>query len=322
VTNAAIKLPRLLTLPLVGLLVGLGFESTARRRDAALSPAGRLVGVGTHRVRVYEAGESSPTVVLLHGAGDCAASWLLVQREVPRFARVVSYDRAGVGGSELGPPVTLDGSIHELHQLLERGAFPPPYVLVGHSYGGLLARVYAQQHPNQICGLVLVDATPEAAVDDPGVRMGFSVLGVTARLARLLSPLGITRLLLRAGVLVPEQARLREAVSSEQYQRWEADVCRTFASRAGSELQVVVPVTRAAQQLWAGVVDPQFGDRPLGVLASHAFGDRWIEWQRGVAARSRRSFVRVTDTKAHNIHLRHPELVIQAIREVVDMAGA
>jgi hypothetical protein len=70
------------------------------------------------------------------------------------------------------------------------------------------------------------------------------------------------------------------------------------------------------------VVDPQFGDLPLGVLASHAFGDQWIEWQQGVAARSRRSLVRVTDTKGHNIHLRHPELVVQAIRDVVGMARA
>ena len=60
----------------------------------------------------------------------------------------------------------------------------------------------------------------------------------------------------------------------------------------------------------------------MGVLASHAFGDRWIGWQRGVAARSQRSFLRVTDTKAHNIHLRQPKLVVQAIREVVQMGRA
>jgi pimeloyl-ACP methyl ester carboxylesterase len=316
------RLRRLLALPLAGLPVGWIYETSARRREAALSPVGRLVDLGTHRVRAYEAGEGRPTVALLHGAGDCAASWLLVQREVADFARVVSYDRAGVGGSEPGPPITLDHSIDELYQLLQRGAIPPPYLLVGHSYGGLLVRVYAQQHPEHVCGLVLVDATPEAAVDVPDVRIGFTMLGIAARLARLLSRLGITRLLLRAGVLVPEQAQLRHAVSSEEYQRWEAAVCRTFGSRAGSELQVVIPATRAAQQVRTGVVDPQFGDLPLGVLASHAFGDRWIEWQRSVAARSRRSFLRVTDTKAHNIHLRHPELVVQAIRDVVEMTRA
>jgi len=175
-----------------------------RRREAALPLTGRPVDVGAHRVRLYDAGEGSPTVVLLHGAGDCAASWLLV----------------------------------------------------------------------------LVDATPEAAAEDPGVRMGFTMLA-SPPAWRLLSPFGMTRLLLRAGALVAEQARLREVVSIEEYQRWEADVCRTFASSAGSELQVVVPVTRAAQQARAGMVDPQFRDLPLGVLASHAFGDRWIEWQRG-----------------------------------------
>lgn len=316
------RLRSLLALPLVSLALGWLYETTARRREAALALTGRHVDVGAYRVRLYEVGEGRPTVVLLHGAGDCAASWVLVQTEVAHFAHVVSYDRADVGGSEPGPPVTLDHSIDELDQLLQHGEIPPPYLLVGHSYGGLLARVDAQQHAEHVCGLVLVDATPEAAADDPGVRMGFTMLGITARLARLLSPFGMTRLLLRAGALVPEQARLREAVSTQEYRRWEADVCRTFASSAGSELQVVVPVTRAAQQARAGVVDPQFGDLPLGVLASHAFGDRWIEWQRGVAARSRRSFLRVTDTKAHNIHLRHPELVVEAIRDVVEMAEA
>jgi pimeloyl-ACP methyl ester carboxylesterase len=282
------------------------------------------VDVGTHRVRVYQHGEGQPSVALVHGAGDCAASWTYVQGQVAPFSRVLSYDRAGIGGSEPGPPPTLERCLDELRRVLET-ASPGPCVLVGHSLGGLLVSLYAQRHPDQVRGLVLVDPTPEAIASDPGVKAGFVVSGVLARFFQLAAPIGVTRLLLVSGKmpLYPEQPRLRAVVSADEYARWVADVCRTFASSAaGDELRAVLTLADEAARLGEGIPEPRLGDLPLGILTSHAFGDKWLAWHRELTARSTNSFQRVTDTTAHNVHLRHPELVVQAIRDVVGMAHA
>jgi pimeloyl-ACP methyl ester carboxylesterase len=308
----------------VGVIAGWGYEANARRREAALGRAGRLVDAGTHRVRVYEAGEGQPSVVLVPGAGDCAASWTYIQRQVPSFSRVTSYDRARIGGGEPGPPPSLDHCLDELGRVLE-GVAAGPCVLVGHSLGGLLVSQYALRQPDQIRGLVLVDPTPEAVAGDAGVKAGFAVSGVLARFFQLGAPIGLIRLLLVSGMmpLYPEQPRFRALVSGAEYTRWVADVCRTFAtSVASDELRAVLTLAEAAGRLGEGVLEPRFGHLPLGVLTSHAFGEKWIGWHRQLASRSTNSFQRVTDTKAHNIHLRHPDVVVQAIRDVVGMARA
>ena len=306
-------------------VAGWAYERSARRREARLARTGRLVDVGTHRVRLCEEGQGHPTVVLVHGAGDCAASWTYVQHQVSRFAHVVSYDRAGIGGSEPGPPPTLDRFVDELQRVLQAGAIPGPYLLVGHSLGGLPVSRYARRHRDEVRGLVLVDATPEAIANDPGVKTGFAISGAMARALQAAAPVGVTRLLLVSGKmpLYPEQPQFRAVVSAEEYAHWVADVCRTFASSAaGDELRAVLAAAEAAKHLGEGVQEPRFGSLPLGILTSHAFGDKWIEWHRELATRSSHSFHRITDTSSHNIHLRHPEMVVQAVRDVVSMAHA
>jgi len=108
---------------------------------------------------------SQPTVILEAGAGDFSVGWSLVQPEVARFARVCSYDRAGLGWSDLGPrPRTLRQIVWELHTLLEKAGVRPPYVLVGHSYGGILARLYAFTYPSEVGGIVLEESGHESGV--------------------------------------------------------------------------------------------------------------------------------------------------------------
>ena len=124
-----------------------------------LSPPGRLIDIGGYRLHLDCQGTGSPTVILEAGLGDPASSWSAVQPALSRSARVCSYDRAGLGYSDAGPlprdPIQETG---ELHTLLERAAIAPPYVLVGHSYGGDLTRLYASRFPKGVVGLVLVEA--------------------------------------------------------------------------------------------------------------------------------------------------------------------
>lgn len=122
----------------------------------------KKVDVGGFKLNLRCSGEGSPVVVLDSGAGDTSATWDWVVPDVKRITRVCAYDRAGLGKSGAGPkPRSADRMTEELHNLLRRAGILPPYVLVGHSLGGINVRLYASRYPAEIAGLVLVDATQE-----------------------------------------------------------------------------------------------------------------------------------------------------------------
>jgi pimeloyl-ACP methyl ester carboxylesterase len=138
--------------------------SVAQRaaRNQAYPPPGKLVDVGGYRLHLNTTGQGTPTVVLIAGAGDFSLDWSLVQPAISKFTRVCSYDRAGLAWSDLGPtPRTMHQDAAELHTLLKHARLKAPYVLVGHSLGGLIARIFAAQYPQEVAGLVLVDSTTE-----------------------------------------------------------------------------------------------------------------------------------------------------------------
>jgi pimeloyl-ACP methyl ester carboxylesterase len=152
--------------------VGGDDEAWRRRRDAALEAAGELVDVGGHQVRRYQEGPGggNAAVVLVHGAGDCADSWLPVRHRVAAFASLVCYDRPGLGGSPAGPPPDIERYLGELHHLVHSSTGAGPVVLLGHSLGGLIVQLYARRHPGEVAGLVLIDPTPAAVARKPESR--------------------------------------------------------------------------------------------------------------------------------------------------------
>jgi pimeloyl-ACP methyl ester carboxylesterase len=123
---------------------------------------GTRIDVGGHRLRLYCSGEGEPVVVMDAGLGDSLEVWSELRPLVADFARVCVYDRAGLGGSDPGPlPRTSAVIVEDLRRLLARAGEPAPYVLVGHSFGGLNVLLFAGRHPEEVAGLVLVDATHE-----------------------------------------------------------------------------------------------------------------------------------------------------------------
>ncbi|HEX8284960.1 MAG TPA: alpha/beta hydrolase [Pyrinomonadaceae bacterium] len=149
---------------IVAILLLLPLTAAAQQRGSApaVAPPGRLVDVGGFRLHLHCTGSGEPTVVLIAGSGDFSFDWSLVQPGVSRFARVCSYDRAGLAWSDPGPtPRTMRQDAYELHTLLRAAGVKSPYVLVGHSLGGLIARVYGEQYPKEVAGMVLVAPTHE-----------------------------------------------------------------------------------------------------------------------------------------------------------------
>ncbi len=124
------------------------------------------VDVGGHSLNLLTGGQGSPAVVFEGGFGAGIASWSTVQKEVAAFARTVSYDRAGLGQSESGPkPRSAKQIATELHTALAKAGVKAPYVLVGHSFGGIYVRVFAEMYPKEVAGMVLLDPSQESFND-------------------------------------------------------------------------------------------------------------------------------------------------------------
>lgn len=183
---------------LVGLAgTGLIFQAVATRNDQQkFSAQGELVDVGGYRLHINCIGNESPTIILDALGDGSSASWGLVQPEIAQSTRVCAYDRAGAGWSERGPtPRDMNHHVRELHALLAGARVGGPYVLVGHSYGGRIARVYAKTCPRDVAGMVLSDP---GRLDDPRFPPQHHKERLAERrlitVARWLAPFGAVRL--------------------------------------------------------------------------------------------------------------------------------
>ena len=150
--------------------VGATYEYRNRAREAKLyKPPGRLIDIGGYRLHLYCTGSGSPTIVLDFGLDGSYLDWHRVQPEIARFTRVCSYDRGGYGWSDASPRARVPSEmVQELRTALESAGEKAPYVLVGHSFGGLDALMFAHQYPSEVAAVVLVDSM------HPEQRISFS----------------------------------------------------------------------------------------------------------------------------------------------------
>src|SRR5829696_2073059 len=178
--------------------VGGGYQTVRESLDArAYPPPGQLIDVGGHRLHLYCTGSGSPTVVLEAGGGASSSDFGWIAPAVARDTTVCAYDRAGRGWSDAadGPQ---DGAqiAADLHTLLERAHVPGPYVLAGHSFGGLYVQSFAAQFPDQVAGMVLLDSTaPKPGPAQPTDTDRYNVIGRVAALSAASAHLGAGRLL-------------------------------------------------------------------------------------------------------------------------------
>jgi pimeloyl-ACP methyl ester carboxylesterase len=143
------------------MLAAVVFACCAAARTGAPAPSDRIQ-VGAYQVQMAQQGSGRYTVIFESGFGTGMGTWRKVAPEVAQSAQVVTYSRAGHGSSDARPePRTILQSSLELDQLIASAKLKPPFILVGHSYGGLLARAFAVRHPEQVAGMVLVDPADE-----------------------------------------------------------------------------------------------------------------------------------------------------------------
>ena len=177
-------------------VTGFVYQTVASQRDKRrFPPPGRLVDIGGRRLHLNIMGEDNggPTVILEAGMVSFSSNWAWVQPEVANVTCVVAVDRAGLGWSDPDPkPRDAGESARELHAALEKLAISGPYVLAGHSYGGLAVRAFAALYRDEVAGMVLVDGSHP----DQWVRMGVSskVVATSNYVAALLARVGLFRI--------------------------------------------------------------------------------------------------------------------------------
>lgn len=279
------------------------------------SPPGKLVDVGGYRMHILCQGQGSPTVVMDSAFGGFASDWSLVQPETAKFTRVCAYDRSGYAWSEPNPKETVRTSrqlVHELRTLLEKESISGPYVLVGHSFGGLNVRVFADQYPDEVVGMVLLDPAHE----DAEARLNVSNESIVSRLnfqANLLR-IGLVRKWLAPRMMVsmiPEYKNLPPEVwAMEVAVALNSENLRTAAREAVSATESMAQV-RATRGL---------GDIPLIVMTSMAIPSSWMGLAKEMAGLSTQGRHVVVEGTGHYIQLGRPDAVIEAVRQVVEAA--
>jgi pimeloyl-ACP methyl ester carboxylesterase len=328
-------------LPVI-LLLGVSAIAQIASTPPPFPAPGRLVDVGGWKLHLYCTGEmrpAQPTVILESGVGDFSVEWGLVQPKVAAFARVCSYDRAGDGWSELGPhPRTFHQVAYELHTLLANAGVKPPFVLVGHSYGGLLVRQYQAMYPSEVAGLVLVDAGQDnpwrIAPDGKLVRATELATGRAVPDVKTSGPLRVSDLgpdLLRrmmAGtdelskhandpprdLLPPDAQRMRT---------WTlAQLGHVAAGVNPFEIEELVLLHRDRLKS-----DHVLGDLPLIVLTrgipegtgpnTKSLEEDHRKDHEILASISRKGKLIVAEHSGHHIQLQEPELVAASIRQVL-----
>jgi pimeloyl-ACP methyl ester carboxylesterase len=289
---------------------------------ARYQPIGQMVDVGGYKLHIYCQGSGGPAVVMDTGAGMTGLHWGLVQPEVAKTTQVCVYDRAGLGWSEPSPrPRTNLVMAEELYTLLKNAGIPGPYVLVGHSLGGLNARVFAHKYPKEVAGLVLVDAAHEEQYVPETMQ------NVVQKMQAMFnSP--VFKLMYKTGVSVLISAR--DAANS----RLPKDVAQADGAIRSTEKHFngAVAETQALLEAHAQVraeAITDLGDLPLiviqhGQVQPQMFAEvtelmeeinRTLQPQ--VAKQSRNGKLVIAENSGHDIAVDEPELVVQSIMEVL-----
>jgi pimeloyl-ACP methyl ester carboxylesterase len=323
---------------LIGLIIllvvaGIVYQAIGNARDRdKYPPPGKLVDVGGYRLHINCLGEGEPTVVMDAMGGGWSTHWGLVTPEIAKFARVCVFDRAGLGWSDSGPtPRTARQVAVELNTLLHKTGITGPYVLVGHSFGGFTVRLYHHQYPSEVAGMVLVDAGHEGELDSPEYRVHSDWVLPQLPLRRIFVILGISRLMVALDAIPESENEILEKLS-----RLSPDD-QTIVLALGNRSdfwKTMIDVNAALEETCTQVrATGSLGDLPLVVLTAtgpkwwpgwppdfpvEPLREKWMEMQKELLKLSSNSTHMLAEKSSHFIQLDQPELIVKAVRQVVE----
>jgi pimeloyl-ACP methyl ester carboxylesterase len=270
----------------------------------AYPPPGQLVDVGGHRLHINCTGSGSPTVVIVAGAGDWSTTWGgVVQPEVAKSTRVCTYDRPGLGWSEAAPlPGDAAQFARELHTLLQNANVPGPYVIVGHSLGGFIVRIFAHEYASEVAGVVLVDSMNPKQVTPSQANSLARLYSLQAGLTRF----GVGRLIVKLFGLASSMPPNEEAYWP-QYIR-----SQSLQAAAGEYRGLPASAAEAAAV-------KSLDDLPLIVLTAELNDfPGWPEWQNELLQLSSHSEHLFAENSGHNIQIDKPDAAVAAILQMVE----
>lgn len=296
-------------------VVGAIWQRSAAASDAlAFPPAGEMIDMGDHAMHLHCIGEGSPTVVLDTIADGISSYWTYIQPEIAQTTRVCSYDRSGLGWSELGTGGG-DGitAAHELRALLQSAGEEGPYLLAGHSYGANVVRLFWSLYPEEVAGMVLID--PGTLYEDPRLPATMheeqKTGEIIASAGRLLAPLGLFRasemgLALASTLPAQQQAEFNAFFSSAGY--WNA-IARQNGAYAATSRQVA-----AVEEMGALPLLVLSADTPAGEAR-----DAWNRVNAEIASLSSNGEARILQGTTHTGLAIDPQMAPTTAAAILEM---
>ena len=287
-----------------------------RAEDGSFAtPPGLRVNIGNYNLHIYCRGEGSPTVIIDTGLGSAAIEWLPILEQLQHYSRTCIYDRAGYGWSDFGQqPRTSSRIANELYLLLSSADIPGPYVLIGHSYGGLNVQLFARRYPYLVAGLVLVDSSNAEQIgkltgamdgvdEEQTYRQGFVVRDFVARPA---IPRDFPEDVLAFKSLMLMSRTVSRVTVANEYTHFKRSAMQLLAMATPLPTVPTVVLTRGVQQE-SKTID-------WNSITEHT----WRSLQSELAYLQPRTAQLVAERSGHQIHVEQPDLIVDAATMLID----
>ena len=312
----------LLWLIVLFICLGIIYQYIATRLDERkYPPIGKMVDVGGYKLHMIDEGAGSPVVVMDAALGNITLDWSLVQPEIAKFTRVITYDRAGFAWSNASPLKRIsENEVQELHAMLHNAQIPQPYILVGHSLGEINVRLFATMYPDEVAGIVLVDSSHELQLEK--LPKTSTPWYLKPKIAEIISNLGIFRFM----NYVPSQKRKYSADVQKMY---DSQKLTTKFIHAVTDEMAHLKDSFHQLQITGG----SLGDKPLTVISAgkkrsnkgnlpekefEQMIKNLQDMQKDLVTKSARGKQIIAEKSGHMVNYDQPEIIVDAVREMVD----
>jgi len=267
-----------------------------------IAPPGEIIQTNHSEVHAIVSGEGEVTVILEAGLGSVSIDWCYVQPEISKFARVLSYDRADYGWSRTSRKTfTSSDSVEEIKEVLQKLNIQPPYILVGHSFGGISMRLFASMYPNEVAGLVLVDAVHENQY----------LIGNQNKKFRRLVTFGYVTSLMGLPRIVKQ--KVGRKFLAKEYDNHLKYIGYTLGAYK-SIYREYIDSSLSAEQLQDS--KPLRADLPVNVVSADNSSEQWKQQQLLLSTLTNKT-EHIQTNAGHSIHLEDPNIIIDCIKKLV-----